>query len=219
MNGGREVPVASPARAPAWRAVLSLTLIAAVAGAIVGLAWEFTRARIAANESLRLLATLSSVLPADRYDNEPQNDVALLDLGSGKLTPVYRARLRGQPSAAVLTVTAPDGYVGPIQLLVAMAADGRVLGVRVLEHTETPGIGDAIDGRRSPWIGIFTGRSLEDPPTAGWRARQDGGQFDAIAGATISSRAVINGVRQAVQYFGTHREQIFAAPAVEDPPP
>lgn len=217
MSPEREIPVAPPGRAPAWRAVASLTLIAAVAGTILGLAWKFTHQRIAANESLRLLAELNSVLPADRYDNQPQDDMALLDLGDGELTPVYRARLRGQPSAAVLTVTAPDGYVGPIRLLVAVATDGHVLGVQVLEHTETPGIGDAIDGRRSPWIGIFTGRSLEDPPEAGWRAREDGGQFDAIAGATISSRAVINGVRRAVQYFAIHHEQIFAAPLARNP--
>lgn len=214
MTPGQEVPVAPPAGAPAWRAVASLALIAAVAGTIVGLAWEGTRERIAANESLRLLAELGSVLPADRYDNRPQDDMVRLDLGDGELTPVYRARLHGQPSAAVLTVTAPDGYVGPIRLLVAMATDGRVLGVRVLEHTETPGVGDAIDEQRSPWIRDFIGRSLDDPPEAGWRPRQDGGQFDAIAGATISSRAVINGVRRAVQYFGIHQAEIFAAPAV-----
>lgn len=213
MTPEREVTVAAPGGTPAWRAVLSLTLIAAVAGTIVGLAWEGTHQRIAANESLRLLAELNSVLPVDRYDNQPQSDVVFLDLGDGDTTPVYRARLDGRPSAAVLTVIAPDGYAGPIKLLVAVAVDGRVLGVRVLEHTETPGIGDAID---SGWIGIFTGRSLEDPPEIRWRPREDGGKFDAIAGATISSRAVINGVRRAVQYFVIHQEEIFAAPTAED---
>lgn len=213
MNPEREVAVSGPAGSPAWRAVLSLALVAAVAGLLIGLAWDRTRQRIAHNESLRTLELIRSVLPGDLYDNQPQEDRVLLDLGDGGPAPVYRARLHGQPSAAVFTVTTPDGYAGPIQVLVGLALDGQVLGVRVLSHSETPGIGDAIDGSRSPWIGIFRGRSLGDPPAQEWRVTQDGGQFDAIAGATISSRAVVGAVGRAVAYYADHRQQVFAPEA------
>jgi electron transport complex protein RnfG len=117
------------------------------------------------------------------------------------------------PVAAVLTSLARDGYSGQIRLLVAITTEGTLLGVRVASHSETPGIGDAIDAHKSPWIRTFAGHSLTDPPENRWRLQKDGGDFDAISGATISSRAVVAATRRAMQYFDLHREQIFAAPA------
>jgi Na+-translocating ferredoxin:NAD+ oxidoreductase subunit G len=174
--------------------------------------WRYTRQDIADNAARRTLEEISAVLPATLYDNAPHRDVVLLDTGGGKPVPVYRARRNGVPEAAVLTVVEPNGYVGPVRLLVGIAADGRVLGVRVSEHVETPGIGAAIADRDSPWLAGFAGRSLADPPAARWSVRNDGGDFDALAGATVSSRAVVGGVRRAVQYFATHQDQIFAPP-------
>jgi Na+-translocating ferredoxin:NAD+ oxidoreductase subunit G len=202
-----------PSRSGA-RAILGLALVAAVAGAIVGLAWDSTRSRIADNEARRTRAELNAILPPGVYDNQPERDVTWLDPGDGVAAPVYRARRNGQPVAAVLTWMAPDGYAGPIRLLVAVDYAGRVLGVRVTAHSETPGIGDAIDARRSDWITGFAGRSFEDPPAAAWGVTQDGGDFDAIAGATYSSRAVVGGVRGALDYFLAHRARIFDAPAI-----
>jgi electron transport complex protein RnfG len=118
---------------------------------------------------------------------------------------------------AVLTIVAPDGFVGPIRMLVGVTADGKVLGVEVAAHTETPGIGDAVESGKSTWLQVFTGRSLGDPPELLWNVRPDGGDFDAIAGATVSSRSVVGGVRRAVQYFAAHREEIFPAPMDDTP--
>jgi electron transport complex protein RnfG len=98
-------------------------------------------------------------------------------------------------------------------MLVGISADGRVLGVRIVAHQETPGIGAAIAAEPSTWLDGFTGRSLTDPPESRWTLRADGGDFDAIAGATVSSRATVGGVRKAVQYFTTHRDEIFASAA------
>jgi electron transport complex protein RnfG len=184
--------------------------VAVTVAMLVGGTWHYTRDRIAANESQRIQAEISGVLPASLYDNEPHRDRILLDTGSGRPLPVYRARWNGVPVGAVLTVVAPGGFVGPIRLLVGVGADGRVLGVRVAAHSETPGIGDAIEQGKSDWLGVFSGRSLGDPPESLWSISADGGEFDAIAGATVSSRAVVGGVRHAVQYFATHREEIFA---------
>ena len=191
---------------------LGVTLL--VATVLVGGAWHYTRERIAENAAQRTLAEISTVLPADLYDNEPHKDVILLDTGGGRPLPAYRARRNGSPVAAALTVIAPDGYVGPIRMLVGIAADGQVLGVRVTGHTETPGIGAAIATEPSAWLAGFAGRSLGAPPELRWQLRADGGDFDAIAGATVSSRATVGGVRRAVQYFRTHRDEIFAPPAM-----
>ena len=201
------------------RTLAGLGVILLVATLLVGGAWHYTRERIADNSARRTLAEISTVLPASLYDNEPQKDLVLLDTGSGQPVAVYRARRNGNAVAAVLTVIAADGYVGPIRMLVGIGADGRVLGVRVTAHTETPGIGAAIATEPSAWLAGFAGLSLGAPPEVRWQLRADGGDFDAIAGATVSSRAVVGGLRRAMQYFTTHRDEIFApsAPGTEAP--
>lgn len=210
----RDEPLVSLPRRSTAGALGRLVLLAAVAAGVVAVARECTRGPIADNVARESLRQLGEILPADLYDNAPATDVALLPVSAGgEPTPVYRARRQGQPAAAVLTVLTPDGYAGPIRLLVAIRADGRVLGVRVTEHHETPGIGDIIEARRSPWIGVFAGRSLGDPPGSGWKVRKDGGEIDQVSGATITSRAVVAGVARAGEYFAAHENEIFAAPA------
>ena len=212
---GQEKDLGMPARTarPGWQAVLSLAAFAALAGVVLGLAWDSTRERIADNEARRVLEELSAILPPALHDNEPHRDMLVLEKPGDERRQIWRARLDGKPTAAVLTSLAPDGYSGQIRLLVAIAVDGTILGVRVASHSETPGIGDVIETRRSPWIGTFTGRSLDNPEESRWRLRRDGGDIDAISGATVSSRAVVAATRRAMQYFRRHRDEIFAAPS------
>jgi electron transport complex protein RnfG len=112
--------------------------------------------------------------------------------------------------AAVFSVVARGGYAGDIELLVGVRADGRVAGVRVVEHHETPGLGDGIEADKSDWIRGFDGRSLGDPPREDWAVRRDGGDFDQFTGATITPRAVVEAVRDTLIYFEDHRDQVFA---------
>ena len=213
MSGRAEQPLTrhDPASAHSLAgSVAGLAAIVLTVVLLVSVAWQYARQRITANETGRTLAEISTVLPASLYDNQPHLDSVLLDTGGGRLLPVYRARWNGAPVAAALTIIAPGGFVGPIRLLVGIGADGRVLGVRVAAHNETPGIGDAIEPGKSAWLHTFYGRSLGDPPALLWNVREDSGEFDAIAGATVSSRAVVGGVRRAVQYFATHHDEIFA---------
>src|SRR5690606_27069458 len=121
-----------------------------------------------------------------------------------------------------LTVTAPNGYGGAIRLLVGIREDGTVAGVRVIDHRETPGLGDGIEIEKSDWMTDFEGRSLGDPPVQRWRVKKDGGEFDQFTGATITPRAVVTAVRNALIYFRTHRQALFelpgdTAPALEAP--
>ena len=131
---------------------------------------------------------------------------------------MYRARLRGEAVAVVLAPVAPGGYSGSIHLLVGIAPDGTLLGVRVTEHRETPGLGDAIEARKSDWIRRFTGRSLGDPPFERWRVRKDGGDFDQFTGATVTPRAVVGAVANVLVYFDRHRAELLAQPATIVPP-
>lgn len=190
---------------------LLLAVFGLLGAALVALIHEGTKARIEANIEATTLAQLNEILPADRYDNDIIRDVLKASdelIGGNDLT-IYRARLDGQPAAAVLTVIARGGYSGDIHLLVGITADGRITGVRVVSHRETPGLGDDIEVRRSDWILGFDDRSLGDPPEALWRVRSEGGVFDQFTGATITPRAVVRGVRNALTYFQQNRDMIF----------
>lgn len=195
------------------RSIAGLIAVTLVVALIVGATWRYTRPIIADNASRGVRAEIAAVLPAGLHDNAPERDMVQIDTGGGQPVPVYRARRNGVPVAAVLTIVSPDGYVGPIRLLVGISVDGRVLGVRVLAHSETPGIGAAVVADDSPLLAGLVGRTLADPPEGRWTLRQEGGEFDAVAGATISSRAVVGGIRRAVQYFTTHQDEIFGPPA------
>lgn len=204
-------------RRPALRemavAAALLTGFAVAGTALVAFVHERTAERIAANEAAATRALLRALLPDDGYDNDPVRDTlkvtAPAALGSAEPLTVYRARRDGRPVAAVLTVVAPDGYNGPIRLLVGIRRDGTVIGVRVLRHQETPGLGDAIEADKSDWVRQFRGRRLGDPPERDWRVARDGGAFDQLTGATITPRAVVRAVRRALVYFRTHRQSLF----------
>ncbi len=204
-------------------AALILTGFAFVGTSLVAVTHSATRERIAANERAALLANLNALVPPEHYDNRLTEDVLRVrapdQLGSTDALPVYRARLRGEPVAAIAVVVAPDGYAGPIKLLVGIHADGTLTGVRTLSHQETPGLGDAIDVRRSDWILGFAGRALGDPPLAQWAVRKDGGAFDQFTGATITPRAVVAAVKRFVLYFQRHRDELFASLSTETPQP
>jgi electron transport complex protein RnfG len=116
-----------------------------------------------------------------------------------------------------MEVHAPDGYSGAIRLLVAIDPAGTVLATRVVQHRETPGLGDFIDAGKSDWIARFTGRSLQSPTIAGWRVRKDGGEFDQYTGATVTSRATVGAVARALALFERHRDALLAPPATIAP--
>jgi electron transport complex protein RnfG len=115
--------------------------------------------------------------------------------------------------AIIITVTAPEGYGGSIDLLIAVDYEGALLGVDVLRHNETQGIGDGFAPHRSNWLRDFTGRSLQNPPPKQWTIRKDGGAFDQFTGASVTPRAILKAVRLALEYYAAHRESLFNAPA------
>lgn len=200
-----------------------LLLFALVGTALVVLTFDNTRERIAANERATLLRKLHQLIPPEIHDNILLEDTLTVTdsalLGTTGPVTVYRARKDAQPVALVITPVAPDGYSGSIKLLVGINVDGTLSGVRVVAHRETPGLGDAIDESRSDWIHLFDNRSLGDPPLERWGVKKDGGNFDQLTGATISPRAVVKAVRQALLYYRDHQEALFASNATSPPAP
>jgi len=197
--------------------LITAVLLAAFAfagTALVAGMHDATEERIAENERATLLRTLNAIVPRKLYNNDITNDIKLVTsrewLGSKKPITAYRARRDGQPVAVVLTPFATEGYNGAIHLLVAIRLDGALLGVRVLSHQETPGLGDAIDISRTSWVTAFDGRSLTNPDELGWHVVKDGGIFDQFTGATISPRAVVKAVHRTLIYYSKHRNELFS---------
>ncbi|WP_207063207.1 electron transport complex subunit RsxG [Motiliproteus sp. SC1-56] len=168
-----------------------------------------TRDSIQAREAEDLIASLDQVLPAARRDNDLLASVRAWPLPDGGQRLIYSATQAGEIRGLAYRVTAPDGYGGPIQLLLGVAPDGRVLGVRVLAHSETPGLGDKIDVLKSDWIRDFDGRSLNDPASDGWAVKKDGGRFDQFTGATVTPRAVVSAVHQGLLFFHQGRAALL----------
>lgn len=178
--------------------------------------YALTKERIAQQERDSLQATLTEVLPQSRYDNRLLEDTVQISnplLGTAESLTAYRARQAGQPVAVLFPVIAPSGYSGAIRLLVGVAADGTLTGVRVLQHRETPGLGDKIETRRSDWIHQFAGLSIGQPAKSQWAVRKDGGQFDSFTGATITPRAVVAAVKNALLYFESNKTLLFSKPS------
>ena len=137
-------------------------------------------------------------------------------LGTEQPVKIYSALKKGQPVALFATPTAPDGYNGPIQILVGIHIDGTISGVRVLNHKETPGLSDGIDEEKSNWILGFTGRSIQNPSPDRWYLKKDGGAFDQYTGATITQRAIVRATSKFLEYFKSHREQLFTVKSAEN---
>ncbi|WP_291992826.1 electron transport complex subunit RsxG [Candidatus Accumulibacter sp. ACC003] len=190
----------------AYQPILLGTFALLASGA---LAWvsQATGDAIIAAEASDLRSSLSDVLPQGFADNDLLGDTLTIDR-DGQAVTIYRARQHGKVKGAVFKV-AERGYAADIQLLMALDADGTTLGVRVLKHAETPGLGDKIDVAKSPWIEDFVGKSLGKPPPEQWAVKKDGGVFDQFAGATITPRAVVKAVKGGLAFFGAHREEIL----------
>jgi len=196
----------------ASRSALTLAGFVALALLLLMLVYRANTSRIQASQRAILAARITEVLPAEPIDNQPLDDVLLVKhtlLGTTEAMPVYRAWQGDKPVAAALSIVAPDGYSGTIQLLIGISADGEVTGVRALKHRETPGIGDKIELSRSNWILGFNSQSLERLPASRWRTKRTGGHFDAMTGATITSSAVIAAVYDALLWFTQHKQLVF----------
>lgn len=194
------------------RSAIVLGLFAIIATALVAFTNSATKDRVDASKRNYTLRKLNELIPEDMHDNALDQDKRMVrnDLLDKKgEVPVYRVQKDGQITAVIISCVAPDGYSGRITLLVAVRRDGTLAGVRVTEHNETPGLGDAIDTSKSDWIKIFNNKSLQLPPETHWRVRRDGGEFDQITSATISSRAVVKATRNALRYFERNKQLLL----------
>lgn len=189
---------------------LVLACFALVVTVALAITQYATQNRIHSNEKRQVQNTLTEVLPPRAYDR-PLEDTAIeiFDPIANNHRTGYIANVGGKPMAVVITAVAADGYSGKIEMLVGILADGTVSGVRITKHTETPGLGDAIEIQRSQWIKSFDGKSLTTPADSRWTVKKNDGEFDQFTGATITPRAVVHEVKNTLVFFESVKSQLF----------
>jgi len=197
-----------------FHTALNLLFFALIGTGLLALTYKLTHDTITLSEENEKLKLISQIAPTSAYDNDIMQDTVRIAadelLGNDEKTIVYRGRMRGEASIAVLQAAAPDGYGGKINLIISIHENGKIGGVRVVSHKETPGLGDYIEIAKDGWINIFKEASLQSAEEKDWKVRKDGGTFEYRAGATITPRAVLKAVRKVLKYFALHREEVFA---------
>ncbi len=194
---------------------LLLGAFALVTTAVLAFTADFTKARIAHAEREAQQKALFEIVPLNKHDNDmlmdtikvPEDAWAGLGLKSGG--EIHVARHTDETIAVIIPAVAPDGYSGDIRMIVGINADGSIAGVRILDHHETPGLGDKVDIKKTPWILNFNDKSSSAPELSHWKVKKDGGDFDQFAGATITPRAVVNQIRRVLEFVDSHRDELF----------
>ncbi|EPR3583614.1 electron transport complex subunit RsxG [Vibrio alginolyticus] len=194
---------------------LTLAIFACATTGLVALTQYLTKDQIKVQEQKQLLSVLNQVIPENMHDNALTQACTMVtspDLGALRAMPAYLATKNGEPTAIAIESIAPDGYNGEIKVITGIDNQGNILGTRVLNHQETPGLGDKIDLRVTDWILSFTGKQVTENNWNSWKVRKDGGDFDQFTGATITPRAVVKVVRNTVNYVNQSREDILSQP-------
>ncbi len=198
----------------ASKTAITLIAFALVFTALLAYVFNITKAPIEKSEAEARMALFRQIVSENMHDNnilKDQISIAPNDLlGNKQATVANRARINNTPAAVILEAIAHDGYSGDIKLLIAIKYNGEISGVRVLSHKETPGLGDYIDIAKGNWIKLFDGESLKKTTSEKWAVKKDNGAFDYMAGATITPRAVVKAVHQALQYFEANKQTLFA---------
>ncbi|TAN60707.1 MAG: electron transport complex subunit RsxG [Magnetospirillum sp.] len=194
---------------PTWVHATILGTFCAGFGVALALTDDLTKAPIKDRALEDKMAALGQVIPRSIHDNNPVIDAVTLANAEGKPTTVYRAMKGGAVTGFAYEMDASGGYGGPIKLMLGVDPQGKLLGVSVISHKETPGLGDKITPAKSDWIGRFTGLSLGNPPAEKWKVKKDGGQFDQFSGATITPRAVVGGIRHGLEFFAANQPRMM----------
>lgn len=198
---------------------VTLAIFAAITTGFTAVVNTVTKPTVEHQTQLQQKNLLDQVVPTELYDNNIQKECYVVTnpaLGNSDPHHLFLARKGDQPVAAALETTAPDGYSGAIQMLVGADFKGKVLGVRVVEHHETPGLGDKIELRISDWINSFNGKVVHGANDTAFAVKKDGGEFDQFTGATITPRAVVNATKRAALLIETLPGELSSLPECGD---
>lgn len=190
-----------------------LAAFAIICTAAIAIVHQLSKPVIELQEQKALLKIVDQLIPAQSYNNDlfascfTVRDDDLL--GKGIAQKVFLAKKNDQAVALMLEASSFRGYAGEIKLAIGIYENGQLAGVRVISHTETPGLGDRIQTNKSNWIYAFTNKFYQQAQDKRWDVSKNGGDFDAFTGATITPRAVISAVKNALIYFEKNKETLF----------
>lgn len=189
----------------------TLAIFSLITSIMIAFTYQNTAPIIEKNQHKFLMQSLAAVMPLGSYDNDLIADSFTVNnpLLSKVDAVIYPAFLNTEPTGVIITTVANNGYNGKIKLIVGLNFEGSIYAVRVVEHKETPGLGDPIEIKRSNWIEQFNGKSIINPTTTEWAVKKDNGQFDQLTGATITPRAVVSAVKNALLFYQEQQEMIF----------
>lgn len=191
---------------------IGLAIFAAVTAGLIAVIQVSTKETISHNIQQARVKALHEILPRDQHDNELLQDAFWVNgkaLGLSQPAEAFIAKKNNQPAVFFFPVKALEGYTGPISLVVGIKRSGELAGIRVLQHQETPGLGDQIELKKSDWVLSFNGRSLNNPEDSGWKVKKDGGQFDQFTGATITPRTIVKAVHQTLKAFKQNKHALI----------
>lgn len=189
-----------------------MTLFGLIFSAFLGYFFETTSPIIQKSEAEAKRKLLLELVSNEVYDNDIEKDFIEIQpnilLKNKKPTQLYLVKNNNMNKAVILEVRAPDGYSGDIFLLVAINENAEIINTRVIKHQETPGLGDYIDKEKTNWIDIFQSKSFKTTQEKKWAVKKDQGEFDYMTGATITPRAVIKALYNALKYFEENKKML-----------
>lgn len=177
-------------------------------GIVLAFSDHITVEDIAARALEDRLNSLAQVIPSSIHDNNLVEDATAMTNERGKEITVYRATKEGKVTGLAYEIFGV-GYAGQMKLMLGIDAQGKILGVRVLAHKETPGLGDKMEVKKGDWILRFDGLSLENTPLEKWKVKKDGGMFDQFTGATITPRGIVNAIRGGLEFFEANKAKMM----------
>jgi len=193
----------------------AMIIFSLIASTALSISYFITKSPIDQSDAKAKRVFLNQVIPANLYDNNLVKDTISIEpnplLGNKKNIDVFRAKKNNRVIAVIIEVIAPDGYSGEIKTLVGIDQEDKILGVRVISHKETPGLGDYIEIDKSQWIKNFDLMSLEKISEKKWAVKKDGGDFDYVSGATITPRAVIKSTYKCLLFSKENKKRLFAS--------
>ncbi len=181
--------------------MFALTLISSAAGLLLGYTNRVTTEPIASARQKETTEALKAVLT--EFDNDPARNVCQYDQ-DGRSWSFHVARKNGKFTGVAFETSSAKGYGGDIVIMVGITAAGTVKNIRILSQHETPGLGTKV--AEIPFKSQFVDRPIEGTV---WAVKKDKGDFDAVTGATISSRAVLEALREGLEFYRSHQAEII----------
>ncbi len=172
-----------------------LTLITAVSAGVLAYVSNQTEEPIARALREAKMKAVRQVLPS--YDNELMEDRVFVESEEGDSLEVFVGKKGDQFTGAAFPVVAHEGYSGDINFLVGVNSDGVIQGIQILNHSETPGLGAKI--KEPEFRNQYRQCSIDSPQV--WKVTRDGGKFEPVTGATISSRAITEATLKGLEFF------------------